>query len=102
MNINVSFLHIGGNSLLLMRLNAMIKAKFDVNLPIEALFRQPTIKGLSVLIDDEKAFEEDGMLDEILQQVEGLDMDNLDLSELDLDADELSDLEALLGDDNQD
>ena len=102
MNINVSFLHIGGNSLLLMRLNAMIKAKFDVNLPIEQLFRQPTIKGLSALIDDEKASEEDGMLDEILKQVESLDMDNLDLSDLDLDADELSDLEALLDDDDQD
>ncbi|MCG7491885.1 amino acid adenylation domain-containing protein [Vibrio sp. Of14-4] len=84
-----SFLEVGGNSLLLMRMNALIKDRFGVELTIEALFASPTIQGIASMIEQHKDLEESTMLDDILKQVEDLDIE--DLESLDID-----DLESLI------
>ncbi|MFY2507347.1 non-ribosomal peptide synthetase [Vibrio pectenicida] len=84
-----SFLEVGGNSLLLMRMNALIKDRFSVDLTIESLFASPTIQGIAHMIDQHRELEESSMLDDILKQVEDLDIE--DLESLDID-----DLESLI------
>ena len=75
--------------MLLMRMNALIKDRFGVELTIEALFASPTIQGIASMIEQHKDLEESTMLDDILKQVEDLDIE--DLESLDID-----DLESLI------
>ena len=47
-----NFFVLGGDSLSAMRLNARIQAAFKVNLPLGAIFREPTIAEQAVLIEE--------------------------------------------------
>ncbi|MBU2713154.1 non-ribosomal peptide synthetase, partial [Zooshikella harenae] len=72
-----NFFDIGGNSLLIMRVNAMVKATFGVDLAIGAVFEQPTIGQLSRLLDQQLNAEDDELLSDILDQVDDLAIDEL-------------------------
>ncbi|MBU2709127.1 non-ribosomal peptide synthase/polyketide synthase, partial [Zooshikella marina] len=72
-----NFFDIGGNSLMVMRLNAMVKARFGVNLAIGAVFEQPTIGQLSRLLDQQLNAEDDELLSDILDQIDDLAIDEL-------------------------
>ncbi|KAI9738829.1 MAG: putative Hybrid PKS-NRPS biosynthetic cluster [Cirrosporium novae-zelandiae] len=47
---NTDFFHVGGNSLLLVRLQALIRERFDVNLPLMDLFEASTLGGMSTKV----------------------------------------------------
>jgi amino acid adenylation domain-containing protein/thioester reductase-like protein len=48
---DVNFFDLGGNSLLVARLVARLARQFDVTLPVEEIFRVPTIAGIAAAID---------------------------------------------------
>lgn len=50
-SVDVSFFELGGNSLLATKLITQAKKRFEVELPVTALFSSPTIRGLAEVID---------------------------------------------------
>ncbi|MFL6235265.1 MAG: beta-ketoacyl synthase N-terminal-like domain-containing protein [Thermoanaerobaculia bacterium] len=67
-----SFLELGGHSLLAIQMVTQIRSLFDADLPVTALFEEPTIAGLSKLIGRAKGEESPEDLEALLALVEGL------------------------------
>jgi acyl carrier protein len=67
-----SFLELGGHSLLAIQMVTQIRSLFDADLPVTALFEEPTIAGLSKLIGRAKGEESEDDLAALLALVEGL------------------------------
>jgi thioester reductase-like protein len=51
LDVDTDFFSLGGNSLLVARLVARLARQFDVTLPVEEIFRVPTIAGIAAAID---------------------------------------------------
>lgn len=51
---NYNFFHIGGDSLLAIKLSAIILSIFNISITVEELFNNPTIKELASIIDSKK------------------------------------------------
>jgi acyl transferase domain-containing protein/acyl carrier protein len=67
-----SFLEVGGHSLLAIQMVTQIRARFDADLPVTALFETPTIAGLAKLIGRVRGEESEEDLEALLALVEGL------------------------------
>lgn len=52
--INDNFFDLGGHSLRVIQLNALIREQLDIQLPLKFIFQNPTIAGLAVKIDSDK------------------------------------------------
>ncbi|CDH26805.1 non-ribosomal peptide synthetase [Xenorhabdus bovienii] len=50
-DIHTSFFTLGGDSLLAMRLNALIKSVFSISLPVDVIFKYPTIHEMALNIE---------------------------------------------------
>ena len=46
------FFHVGGNSILLVRLQALIQEWFQVSIPLAQLFTVPTLRRMAQLVED--------------------------------------------------
>lgn len=73
-SINDNFFEIGGHSLLVAQLTFMIRKKFNLDIPMNVLFENPTISGMGKIIDYAKSngienlnkeSEEDNLLSEV-------------------------------------
>jgi acyl-CoA synthetase (AMP-forming)/AMP-acid ligase II/acyl carrier protein len=64
-----NFFSLGGDSLSAMRLNARIRAAFQVNLPLGAIFREPTIAEQATLIENMLLDEMEAMSEEDAQDL---------------------------------
>jgi acyl transferase domain-containing protein len=67
-----SFLELGGHSLLAIQMVTQIRTLFDADLPVTALFEEPTIAGLSKLVGRALGEESEEDLEALLALVEGL------------------------------
>ncbi|HEX6288914.1 MAG TPA: MupA/Atu3671 family FMN-dependent luciferase-like monooxygenase [Herpetosiphonaceae bacterium] len=73
-----NFFELGGHSLLGLQVISQLRDAFQIDLPLEAFFQQPTVAGLAEAIAAEQPEPEE--LDEIariLAEVEGLELDQL-------------------------
>ena len=50
------FFHVGGNSILLVRLQALIQEWFQVSIPLAQLFTVPTLRRMAQLVEDKTEF----------------------------------------------
>jgi aryl carrier-like protein len=64
-----NFFNLGGDSLSATRLNARIRAAFQVNLPLGAIFREPTIAEQAILIENMLLDEMEAMSEEDAQDL---------------------------------
>lgn len=46
-----SFFHVGGHSLLAVKLTTRVRDQFQIDLPLTTIFEQPTIEQLALYID---------------------------------------------------
>jgi NAD(P)-dependent dehydrogenase (short-subunit alcohol dehydrogenase family)/acyl carrier protein len=72
--VNDDFFDLGGNSLLGTQLIAQLRQKFQVELPIRVLFEDPTISGVSKIIDEQKQENTPGqdLLADMLSKIENM------------------------------
>lgn len=57
------FFHVGGNSMLLVRLQALIKQDFDVSLPLTKLFEVSTLRGMALFLENQSETLSCGFID---------------------------------------
>lgn len=57
------FFYVGGNSMLLVRLQALIKQNFDVSLPLTKLFEISTLRGMALFLEDQSETLNCGFID---------------------------------------
>jgi acyl carrier protein len=76
--INDNFLDLGGHSLLATQVIAQLQDAFEIELPINKLFEEPTIAGLARVIAETQLeqLEFDGT-DDLLDEIESLSLDEL-------------------------
>lgn len=70
--INDNFFDLGGNSLMGTQLISELRAKFQVELPLRALFEDPTISGVAKIIEQETETKETPALDQVGDLLEQL------------------------------
>ncbi|MCH9649664.1 MAG: amino acid adenylation domain-containing protein [Deltaproteobacteria bacterium] len=73
-----NFFELGGHSLLAMRLVSSIGNEYGVEVPLRALFDQPTIEAFHSFLTERDAFRPDGNLADLLTEVESLSEEELD------------------------
>ncbi|NYZ68797.1 non-ribosomal peptide synthetase, partial [Endozoicomonas sp. SM1973] len=73
-----NFFELGGNSILVMRLNNMIQQTFKVELAISLLFEKPTIQAISAAIEEAENEQEADYLLNILDSVDSLSTEALE------------------------
>lgn len=57
------FFHVGGNSMLLVRLQALIKQNFNVSLPLTRLFEISTLRGMAMFLENQSETLNYGFID---------------------------------------
>jgi len=65
------FFHAGGNSILVVRLISRIKAEFDIEMPIQVVFSNPTIAGMAEAVENRIRAEIAALSDTAVLQMEG-------------------------------
>lgn len=76
--VTASFFALGGHSLLATQLLARIQARWGVDVPLRALFEQPTIEALAAMVDQIAGADQETMrIAALLAQVEGLSDDEV-------------------------
>ncbi len=70
--INDNFFDLGGNSLMGTQLISELRTKFQVELPLRALFEDPTIAGVAKIIEQEKTEKESAPMDQVSNLLEQL------------------------------
>ncbi|MHB2147702.1 type I polyketide synthase [Calditrichota bacterium LG25] len=70
--INDNFFDLGGNSLMGTQLISELRAKFQVELPLRALFEDATISGVAKIIEQETAQKESAPIDQVENLLEQL------------------------------
>jgi amino acid adenylation domain-containing protein len=72
--LNANFFDVGGHSLLATKVISRVRSAFEVNLPLRALFDNPTVAGLTRAVEEALAAEIDAMSDdEVSAAVHGVD-----------------------------
>ncbi|WP_261595464.1 non-ribosomal peptide synthetase, partial [Pseudoalteromonas holothuriae] len=66
-----NFFELGGHSLLAIRLVAMIKAQFNINVPLKSVFESPTITSMSALLDEADLIEQPIVITPITRDKDG-------------------------------
>ncbi|KAA3617207.1 MAG: amino acid adenylation domain-containing protein [Calditrichaeota bacterium] len=76
--INDNFFELGGHSMLGTLVISMIREKFNVEVPLRALFESPTVNGISLAIAEVQAEEhDDDELSDMLDELEGMSDDEI-------------------------
>jgi acyl carrier protein len=66
-----SFFDLGGHSLLVMRVISRLRHAFNVEVPVHSIFENPTVAGLSALVEDLR-FSQQHDMEHLLAELEGL------------------------------
>ncbi len=78
LSVNDNFFELGGNSLLGIQLISRVRKDFQVELPLNSLFEQPTVAGLTAAIAETRLREKEAEeIERLLREIESLSPDEL-------------------------
>jgi hypothetical protein len=77
MGVEDNFFHMGGHSLLAMRVISRVRCAFQIELPLRALFESPTVAGFARAIQEQQAVKPDGPITRVTSDANEREVEDL-------------------------